>query len=439
MRLLLPVVFAAGCVLGAATSAGLPANLHRELSNYLRERGAKEHLSALSMTVSLDRSRPAINAVAGTTTYGGSTRATPASLFQIGSNTKAFTAVLVLQLEAQGRLSIDAPIGEYLPQYPAYRHLTLRRLLNMTSGLESYDNTPQWERGYVEHPKANLSADALIRMVYPEIRFAPGTKYYYSNTGYLLAQEIVAARSKSHNFDAEMARLIASAGLKNTYYTSTVYPPAVASRVVAGYYENNEPGLRAMLGKDISGSSLSWAQGAGSMVSTAEDLTRWARELYAGTRLLPAKQRRELFALVSTRTAKPIETVSAKDPSGFGLGVAQRYEPNLGTFWFYQGETLGFRAAHLYFPKSGLVVAIFANSRPTESQSKLQELFATVYKTIESSTKVATASRNSTGSNAFDPSRMRRRSRGREPNLGSTREDSHSRDVGAVRGAKSAY
>jgi D-alanyl-D-alanine carboxypeptidase len=73
---------------------------------------------------------------------------------------------------------------------------------------------------------------------------------------------------------------------------------------------------------------------------------------------------------------------TANDPAGFGLGVAMRFDPHLGAFWFYQGETLGFRAAHLYFPQRDLVVAIFANSRPTEAKSKLPSLFATIDKSI---------------------------------------------------------
>lgn len=371
----------------AAAPGSLTADLKQDLKGYLAQRGAKEHLSSLSLTVSLSRSQPDINVAAGTTTYGGSTPVTPTSLYQIGSNTKAFTAVAVLRLEAQGRLSIDAPIGNYLPQYPAYRHLTLRRMLNMTSGLESYDNTAQWERSYARNPQATVSADTLIRMVYPQIRYAPGTTYHYSNTGYLLAQEVVAARSASKSFEAEMARVIAAAALKNTYYTSTTYPQPIASRVVAGYYENNEPGMRSLVGKDVSGASLSWAQGAGSMVSTPGDLTKWAREIYTGTRLLPATQREELFSLISTKTAKPIARVTANDPSGFGLGVAERYDPKLGVFWFYQGETLGFRAAHLYFPKSGLVVSVFANSRPVEKESRLHQLFSTLDQTIQAHLK----------------------------------------------------
>lgn len=365
-----------------STSPAFRAALQRDLNDYIKTRGAPEHLSALSLSISLNTSAPIVNVTAGTTKYRGGVPITPSTLFQIGSNTKAFTAVAVLQLEAQGRLSIDAPIGRYLPQYPAYSKLTLRQLLSMTSGLESYDNTPEWERIMAQRPMANVSADTWIRLVYPKIKYPPGSRYYYSNTGYLLAQEIVAARSPSKSFDAEIARVIKNAGLRNTFYSPTFYPAAVARRVVAGYYENDEPGLQKRRGADVSGWSLSWAQGAGSMVSTPQDLTKWARVLYQSRTLLPPAQRRELFALVSTKTGKPLTQPTANDPSGFGLGVAQRYDPKLGTFWFYQGETLGFRAAHLYFPKSDLVVSVFANSRPVEAQSHLQQLFKTIHGTI---------------------------------------------------------
>jgi D-alanyl-D-alanine carboxypeptidase len=368
-------------------TAALKAALQRDLNAYLQKRGLAEHLPGLSLAVSLSPDQPTINVTAGTTQWRAGRAITSSDLFQIGSNTKAFTAVAVLQLEAQGRLSIDAPIGNYLPQYPAYAKLTLRQLLSMTGGIESYDNTPAFDKLFSSDPKANLSTDTLIRLVYPKFRSKPGTQYHYSNTGYLLAQEVVAARSQSKSFDAEMARIIASAGLKNTYYTSNFFQPNVASRVVGGYYMMNDPGFEKFIGKDISGFSLSWAQGAGSIVSTPEDLIVWARALYQGTSLLPAKQKAELLSLISTKTAKSIANVTAADPGGFGLGVAKLYMPKFGAFWFYQGETLGFRAAHIYFPKSGRVVAIFANSRPLEKDSHTQQLFDTIDATINAHSK----------------------------------------------------
>ena len=373
----------ARCLPAPNVSASVKLALQRDLQAYLHTRGAAEHVSALSLAVSSRPDQPTIAVTAGTTRYGAGRPLRPSDLFQIGSNTKAFTAVAVLQLEARGRLSIDAPIGEYLSQYPAYAKLTLRQLLSMTGGIESYDNTPAWEHAYASDPMANESADQLIRFVYPKFRSKPGTQYWYSNTGYLLAQEVVAARSESKSFEAEIARIVASVGLKNTYYTSTLYPRPVAQRVVAGYYEMNDPGFEKYIGKDVSGFSLSWAQGAGSMVSTPQDLTQWARALYRGTSLLPAKQKAELMSLVSTTTGQPMADVTASDAAGFGLGVAKRYTPQFGAFWFYQGETIGFRAAHLYFPKSGLVVAVFANSRTIEKESRLPQLFATIAATLK--------------------------------------------------------
>lgn len=383
----LPSLSVAQSLPAPADAAALKAALQHDLDAYLKERGAKEHLSSLSLSVSLDKAQPAINLTAGTTRYGSGPPVTPAALYQIGSNTKAFTAVAVLQLESQGRLSIDAPIGTYLPQYPAYAKLTLRRLLNMTGGIESYDNTPAWEHMYVKDPKADVVSDTLIRLVYPKFKSTPGAKYSYSNTGYLLAQEVVAARSESKSFAVEIARIIESVGLKDTFYTSHLYPAPIAKRVVAGYYENDDAGFGKFIGKDMTPYSLSWAQGAGSIVSTPEDLTVWARALYQGTTLLPEKQHKELLSLISIKTAKPSPKATAADPAGFGLGVAERFSPAFGAFWFYQGETLGFRAAHLYFPDSDLVVAIFANSRPVEKNSNLQQLFSTVYATIKARAK----------------------------------------------------
>jgi D-alanyl-D-alanine carboxypeptidase len=351
------------------------AGLRAELQSFLARRGAVEHVSALSLAVSFAPEEPALLVTAGTSAYGAGQPISDTSLFQIGSNTKAFTAVAILQLEAQGRLSIDAPLGTDLPQYPAYARLTLRRLLNMTAGLESYDNLPVWESRYAAAPKARVAADTLIRYVYPQQKYPPGSRYAYSNTGYLLAQEVVAARSASRSYAAEVDRIIASVGLKYTYYTSHLYPPAIASGMTAGYYENDDAGLRSLVGRDVSRDSLSWAQGAGAIISTPGDLVTWVRALYSGNRLLPPKQHDELLQLVSTKTARPIAHATANDPAGFGLGVAQRYDPKLGAFWFYQGETLGFRAAHVYFPRSGLVVALFANSRPIEKESGMQELF----------------------------------------------------------------
>jgi D-alanyl-D-alanine carboxypeptidase len=102
-------------------------------------------------------------------------------------------------------------------------------------------------------------------------------------------------------------------------------------------------------------------KGAAGIVSTPEDVARWARALYVGPMLAP-KPRAELRTLVSMKTGEPIKRTTVSDPSGFGLGVIQLMEPTAGTVWFYEGETNGYRMEYLYFPHQDAVIALGANS-----------------------------------------------------------------------------
>ena len=175
------------------------------------------------------------------------------------------------------------------------------------------------------------------------------------------------------------ARLLGPLGLRDTYFRSHRYPPGIADRQPAGYYgRTTEPGLAALVGQDVSRYSLSWARGAGGVLSTTADMTLWARLLYDGW-LLPPQQMAELLSLVSTTTGEPIEATSPEDPRGFGLGVAQLTDA-LGTSWSYEGQTLGFRFLHAYFPESGLIVAMGLNSSPDED--RIGDLATAVYDTL---------------------------------------------------------
>jgi D-alanyl-D-alanine carboxypeptidase len=374
--------------MASESDTALRATLQRDLNAHLAARSKIEHISAISVSISLRGGSQNINLTAGTTKYGGSTPVTPQNLWQVGSVTKSFTAATILQLEAEGKLSIDQTIGDWLPQYPAWKNVTIRRLLNLTSGIPTYDKVPAFLEAYVKNPNRNFTAAELIAYVYPGQPHAPPptTGYDYSNTNYLLCQLII-ERVTHNSYASEIERrfLHSDVGLTSTYYAQTQYPAKVLDRMVSGYLFDREGAmapLAPLLGTDVRDHTVSWMQGAGGIVSTPEDVARWARALYVGP-MLAAKQRAELLSLVSMKTGEPIKETSASDPSGFGLGVVQLREPTAaGTVWFYEGETYGYRMMYLYFPRQDAVIALGANSAVDLKHDALGKLAVTLYVTL---------------------------------------------------------
>lgn len=123
-------------------------------------------------------------------------------------------------------------------------------------------------------------------------------------------------------------------------------PAQVGDRLLPGYLFYKEvPELAALVGQDVTRNTVSWGRGAGAILATTADMTRWERALYGG-KLLPPKQQAELESLVSEATGEPIETTSPENPFGFGLGVSQVTTPALGTVWAYLGEAFASRAFH---------------------------------------------------------------------------------------------
>jgi D-alanyl-D-alanine carboxypeptidase len=113
--LLLAALWLAMPAAAAPSDATLRASLQRDLNQYLSARSKIEHISAISISVSLHGQPQNINLTAGRTRYGGGTPVTPDNLWQIASNTKAFTSATILQLESEGTLTIDQTVGRWLP------------------------------------------------------------------------------------------------------------------------------------------------------------------------------------------------------------------------------------------------------------------------------------------------------------------------------------
>ena len=390
MALAVAAIF--GLFADASAQTRLQTALQGDLAAYLKTRGAIEHISAASASVSLAGGAANINVAAGATRFGGHEPVTAASLFQIGSNTKAFTSVILLQLVAEHRLTLADTIGQWLPQYPAWKTITITQLLNMTSGIVGYDNIPAMLTAFAKAPYRTFTAKELVAYSYPRGEAPPLSHVWaYSNTAYILAQMII-ERATGNSYDAEIHhRLLApKLGLSSTYYAPSFYPKSVTARLVSGYFYSHDPDnapLAPLYGHDVKPLSLSWTQGAGGIVSSPKDVAHWVRQLYTGGVLKPA-QRRELMSLVSNATGKAIATTTIADPKGFGLGVGQITQPAIGTIWFYEGETLGYRVIYGYFPRQDVVIAVGLNSQPDAKDDHIGELMTSLYATLHAAGKM---------------------------------------------------
>jgi D-alanyl-D-alanine carboxypeptidase len=358
--------------------AGLQAALRHDISQYLTAERKAEHISAVSLRVSFPGSDPSIDLATGTTRFGGGSPVSASALWQIGSNTKAFTAVILLQLEAEGKLSIGDTLGKWLPQYPAWRTVTIRQLLDMTSRIPDYATQPAFVTAIAAAPAARFSAARLVSYV-TGLPIGPAG-YSYSDTNYILAQMIIEKVTHGSYADQLTRRIINPLGLRSMCYAPYTCPAADAARMPTGYFEISA--APSLLGEPMPPLALTWAQGAGAIVSSLQDMTTWDRALYLG-RELPPRQQRQLESLVSETTGTPISTTTPADPAGYGLGVQQlTYQP-IGTVWTYEGGTLGYRVEHYYFPHSGIVIALAVNSATDAANDQLGTLAVTVYQTLQ--------------------------------------------------------
>ncbi len=369
-----------------ADDAAVTAQMQEVVDAYVKVRGPVEGLSGAALQVDRGGRDPIISVFAGTNGLADSKPIGPDTLFDIGSNTKEFTAALILKLEADGKLRLDDTIGRWLPQYPGWKDLTIRSLLHMVSGIPNYSETVEIGEIQVADIHRRFSAKDLIDFVDPDNgkHFPPATGWFYSNTNYILAGLIIEAASGMNYEQALTTMILEPLGLHDTFYADGPHPgPAAAGPVMSRVpralfllqdclmYQPepcHQSTLAPLIGKDMRMQNRSWAAEAGAIISNPHDLALWIRAVF-GKRVFPARQLEEMTELVSNKTGLPLREVTADDPAGFGLALGRSYRKELGgAYWFYEGETMGFRTIFAYWPQYDLVITGSVNSRPPNGE-----------------------------------------------------------------------
>ena len=269
--------------------------LQADLEAYLQERGAAEHVSAAGLSVSLPATPVDHRRECRNDDVRWLRPVRPDALWQIGSNTKAFTSVLVLQLEAEHKLSINDTLGKWLPQYAHWSGVTIKQLLNMTSGIPNYTTRRNYWNDFAAAPTPPVLGLAVgflrgrhaghTRLQLLEHQLHPGADDHREVTGKSYADQLV-------------PRIIEPLDLRDLYYRPRPLPrlgdragsPPATSPTIRSYRSGPAGGAGHQPGP------LSWARGAGGIISTTEDMTRWERPL-RGQPAAPGSSRRSLDEL----------------------------------------------------------------------------------------------------------------------------------------------
>jgi D-alanyl-D-alanine carboxypeptidase len=319
-------------------------SLHAELRPALDERikgmMARQHIPGMAIVVIKD------GLVIERRGYGLADLKTRANVgadtaFPIGSVTKQFTATAIMLLVEDGKLDLDQPIRQYLSDLPpSWQPLTLRQLLSHTSGLATDD----WGNN-LKTPKD------ILKVGNPTLEFPPGESWSYSNTGFLVAGQIIEAVSGQSYQDFMRDRIFHPLGMNHTQAAVTPVP-----KLAMGYVWTTALLNRSFVESDLTG--WQWADAAGNMISTATDLTQWADALNTG-KLLTPKSYEELWNPTALNNGRKVE---------YGLGW---FLDNFNQHFALQhgGAIAGYASGIYRLPHDRLDVIVLTNCANADGAS----------------------------------------------------------------------
>lgn len=275
----------------------------------------------------------------------------PQDHFRIGSLTKTYVSTAVLDLVTKHRIRLGDPVRRYLPGFlNGGRRVTVRQLLNHTSGLDEFNDDPRVLAPYLEGDLAHMwTPQQLVRIALTHDSVsAPGVAYHYSNTNYLLAGLLVQAVTGHPLGDVLGRRVFSPAHLESTTFTASASLPAPA---VHGYFT---------FSGDQPTDTYPWASGAA--VSTAPDVARFYRLLLSGD-LLSGRLLSMMRATVDA---------SAEDGAGtaYGLGL-ERFPTPCGPAWGHGGNFPGYVTYVYSSPSGGRQTVLLLNEDPATLAPKV--------------------------------------------------------------------
>jgi len=264
----------------------------------------------------------------------------PRATYEIGSITKQFTAAAILLLAEQGRLALDDEITKFLPDYPTQgNHISIRRLLDHTSGIKGYTELPEFrELSVLKKPRQDL-----VKLFGEKpFDFKPGEAQIYNNSAFFLLGLIIEKASGKSYADFVQENLFDRVGMKDSYYCSE---RTIRKNHAHGYdTDRNGLVLKAYL-------DHTWPYAAGSLCSNAPDLVAWNKALHGG-KVLKAESYKEM-------TSPALLNDGTRTRYGMGIGLS---DTDGRRSLSHGGGINGFLSESEYYPDDDLVIVVLLNT-----------------------------------------------------------------------------
>lgn len=278
----------------------------------------------------------------------------PENVFQIGSMTKQFTAVAILILQEQGKLSVNDEVAKYIPDFPNGNKITLHHLLTHTSGIKDFTKM----KSIQQIAQKDLSPKELINFFKNEpIDFLPGEKFEYNNSGYAILGYIIELVSgiSYENFIKE--KIFKKIGMHNSRYAND----AIVIKNRAYGYHKREAGF---MNKTVISFSIPYA--SGSLMSTVDDMLIWQNAL------------KNNLLLKNGSTDKAFSSYKLNNGEPFTYGYGWHIKDLKGTaIREHGGSVFGFKTMGVYIPSKDIYVLGFTNcdcNSPTQLTREIAEI-----------------------------------------------------------------
>lgn len=282
----------------------------------------------------------------------------PDHVFEIGSITKQFTAVSILMLEEEGKLSIQDHVKKYIPTYPNGENITILHLLNHTSGVKSYTNIPNLE-SFAKDDKTPMEIIEFFQS--QPIDFDPGEQWRYNNSGYIVLGHIIEEISGMPYEDFVQKRIFDVLGMKNSYYGNK-------SRIIknrASGYQPTQDGI-----KNADRISMTIPYAAGSLMSCVDDMLLWSNAIHNNT----------LIKANSKARAHANTTLNNGELTNYGYGW-QINELNNKKSIEHGGGIFGFVSQGVYIPDENIYAIVLTNTNGNSPQDATIRLASMVMDT----------------------------------------------------------